>query len=84
MAHKLRTADPEVTVRTPDQLGAALLRFRKMVPLTQQEAGSRSAIKQAMVSRVEAGASGTSLGTLFRLLAGLDLELVVRKRRKTV
>lgn len=83
MAKELQPAKLEVAVRAPDQLGAALLRFRKLIAWTQQEVGARAAIKQAVVSRIEAGTPGTSLGTLFKLLAGLDLELVVRKRRKT-
>ncbi len=82
MTEKLQPKNLELSVRTPEQLGAALLRFRKLVSWTQQEAGAQSAVKQAMVSRVETGATGTSLGTLFKLLAGLDLELVVRRRRK--
>ncbi|HCU25353.1 MAG TPA: transcriptional regulator [Deltaproteobacteria bacterium] len=72
-----------VSARNPSQLGTALLRFRKLSLWTQQQSGDRAGVKQAMVSRVESGVSGTSLGTLFKLLAALDLELVVRKRRKT-
>ncbi len=78
-----KPANLELAVRNPNQMGAALLRFRKLGLLTQQQAGDRAAIKQALVSRIESGASGTSLETLFKLLAGLDLELAVRKRRKT-
>ncbi len=70
-------------VRNPQQLGAALFRFRKQVGWTQQQTGERSGIKQPIVSQAESGASGTQLGTLFKLLAGLDLELVVRNRKKT-
>ena len=83
MTKNPKSVNPEVVVRSPIQMGAALLRFRKLAPWTQQQAGSRAAIKQALVSRIEAGVPGTSLGTLFKLLAGLDLELVVRKRKKT-
>ncbi len=83
MTKRLKPVNLEVTVRNPSQMGAALLRFRKLALWTQQQAGARAAIKQAMVSRVESGAPGTSLETLFRLIAGLDLELVLRKRKKT-
>ncbi len=83
MSKQLKPENLEVPVRNPSQLGAALSRFRKLALWTQQQAGALAAIKQAMVSRVESGAPGTSLKTLFKLLAGLDLELVVRKRRKT-
>ena len=73
----------EPVVRSPDQLGAGLLRFRKRAGWTQQQVGERSGIKQAIVSQVELGAAGTRLGTIFKLLAGLDLELVLRNRKKT-
>jgi HTH-type transcriptional regulator/antitoxin HipB len=79
---KSKPLNPEPVVRNPAQLGAALLRFRKLVPWTQRQTGERAGIKQAMVSLVESGAPGTKLGTLFKLLAGLDLELIVRKRKK--
>ncbi|HEX5034516.1 MAG TPA: helix-turn-helix domain-containing protein [bacterium] len=82
MVKKLKPIDLEVVVRSPSQIGAAIQRFRKLAAWTQRQAGDSVAIKQALVSRVEAGVSGTSLGTLFKLLAGLDLELVVRKRKK--
>lgn len=73
----------EPVVRNSAQLGAALLRFRKLALCTQKQVGVKSAIKQALVSRIESGANGTRLETLFKLLAGLDLELVMRSRRKT-
>ncbi len=83
MNRPLKPENLEVPVRNSSQMGGGLLRFRKLDLLTQQQAGARAAIKQSVVSRVESGAPGTSLDTLFKLLAGLDLELVVRKRRKT-
>ncbi len=73
----------EPVVRNPAQLGSGLLRFRKQDAWTQQQAGERSGIKQSIVSQVESGKPGTRLGTLFKLLASLDLELVLRKRRTT-
>ncbi|MBI2981980.1 MAG: helix-turn-helix domain-containing protein [Deltaproteobacteria bacterium] len=75
---------PLPAVRNPSQLGAALLRFRRQVFWTQQQTGERAGIKQSMVSQIESGTSGTRLGTLFKLMAGLDLELVVRTRKKTL
>lgn len=73
----------ESTIRSPAQLGAALLRFRKQMSWTQRETGEHSGIKQSIVSQVESGTQGTRLGTLFKLLAALDLEFVLRKRKKT-
>lgn len=74
----------ELVVRNPAQLGVALLRFRKQGAWTQRQAGERSGIKQSMVSQVESGIPGTRLQTLFKILAGLDLELMVRGRKKTM
>ena len=83
MPKKSKKQALEPVVRNPTQLGAALFRFRKQVEWTQQQAGERADIKQSIVSQIESGASGTQLGTLFKLLAGLDLELVLRNRKKT-
>ena len=73
----------EPVERNSTQLGTALFRFRKQVKWPQQQAGLKSGIKQSIVSQIELGASGTQLGTLFKLTAGLDLELVLRNRKKT-
>lgn len=72
----------ETVARNPSQLGTALLRFRKQVPWTQQEVGERSGIKQSIVSQVESGTPGVRLSTLFKILAALNLELVVKNREK--
>lgn len=71
-------------VRNATQMGSALLRFRKQAQWTQQQTGERSGIKQSIVSQIESGATGTQLRTLFKLFAGLDLELVLRNRKKTL
>lgn len=71
-----------VVVRNVEHLGNALMRFRKLQALSQQVLGERAGIKQIGVSSVESGAAGTRLGTLFKLLAALDLELIIRRRRK--
>ncbi len=69
------------TSRTPDQLGAALRRERKKRGLTQGELGALINKRQATISALESGEGGT-LETLFAALAALDLEIVVRSRRK--
>lgn len=73
----------EVPVRNTTQLGTAILRFRKHNGWTQNALGKRAGLKQPIVSTTEHGASGTSLETFFKLLAALDLEIVVRRRRKS-
>ncbi len=80
---KVSPSNLEVVVRGVDQLGIALIRFRRQEGWTQDQAGERSGVKQTVISSVESGTIGTRVGTLFKILAALDLEVVVRKRRKT-
>jgi HTH-type transcriptional regulator/antitoxin HipB len=76
--------DLELVAREPGQIGNALHRFRKSADQTQSELSERAGVKQPIISQVELGAIGTRLETLFKILAALDLELVVRRRRKTL
>lgn len=68
--------------RNEKQLGAILRRARKQAGLTQGAVGDNIHLRQATVSRLEAGAPAIQLRTLMSALAALDLELVVRKRSK--
>jgi HTH-type transcriptional regulator / antitoxin HipB len=65
---------------SPEGLGAALRKERKKKGLSQTEVGKSVGIDQPTISRVEKGNTGTELGTLFRMLAALDLELVIQAR----
>jgi HTH-type transcriptional regulator/antitoxin HipB len=65
--------------RTPNQMGAALRRRRKEIGLSQARAGESIARRQATISELENGGD-VRLSTLLRLMATLDLELVVRPR----
>jgi len=67
-------------VRTAPQMGEALRRIRRADQLTQAELGQKMGVRQATVSRLEAGERGTELGTLMDALAALNLELVIRPR----
>ena len=69
-----------VTARTTSQVGESLRRRRKLLGWSQEELGRRSGVKQENLSAIENGAPGVRLGTIFRLLAALDLELTVRQR----
>jgi HTH-type transcriptional regulator / antitoxin HipB len=68
--------------RTTRQLGTALRRFRRQKALTQKALGDLMRARQATVSKLESGGTGTQLGVLVNALAALDLELVVRPRSK--
>ncbi len=73
----------KVIVRSAKQLGNALQRFRREQDWPQVRLSEQSGVKQATISQVESGAEGSRLETLFKLLAGLDLEIVVQPRTKT-
>lgn len=70
----------EQIVRTPKQLGEALRRHRRKLGLNQTDLGARTKLRQATISTVETGEPGTQLGTLYDVLAALNLELVLRPR----
>lgn len=65
-----------------DSLGLALRTERKKKNFSQQEVGDLIDIEQHTISKVENGNPGTSLNTLFRILAALDLEIVIQPRQK--
>ena len=62
-------------------LGAAIRRARKAKKLSQTEVGNTFNIEQSTISSIEQGAPGTRLKTLLRVLAALELELVVRPKQ---
>jgi HTH-type transcriptional regulator/antitoxin HipB len=68
--------------RTSPQLGAALRRRRKQAGLSQEALADKVKLRQATISRLENGDTGTELGTLLTVVAALDLEIVVRPRSK--
>ncbi len=70
----------EQFVYSPKTLGIAIQRQRKAKKLNQQDAGKAFKLKQATVSSIESGALGTRIDTLFRLLAALDLEMIIRSK----
>lgn len=69
--------------RTPKQIGEILRRQRQALKLTQQDIKTRTHLRQATVSKLEAGEPGVRMSTLFDILTALDLELVIRPRTKS-
>lgn len=70
------------SVYSPESLGVVLKRARKAKSLNQKEAGLPFKIEQTTVSSIEQGAPGTRIETLFRLLAALDLEMIIQSKEK--
>lgn len=73
----------EHIARTEKQLGAILRRVRRQAGLTQVAIAERTNLRQATVSRLEAGEPALQLRTLMWALAALNLELVVRPRSRS-
>lgn len=71
---------PKIVARTPQQVGAAVRRLRRRRALTQAALGERMHVRQATISKLEAGEPATQLRILMEALAALDLELVIRPR----
>lgn len=70
----------EYLVTTPPQLGQIARAVRKARGLTQEEMAARVGLRQKAVSLFEGNPGPTSLERLFRMLAALELELVVREK----
>lgn len=73
----------EILVQSPRLLGQAVKRYRRIKKLSQTDAGREFMVDQTTISSIENGASGTRIDTLFRLLAALDLEMVIRTKQPT-
>jgi HTH-type transcriptional regulator / antitoxin HipB len=69
---------------SPESLGQALRAERKKKGLSQKVVGHSVGMEQHTISKIEKGNPGTELNTLFRLLAALDLEVIVQPRQKPV
>ena len=69
------------TVRTPTQLGQLLQGQRKALRLSQTELGARAGISQKRQSALELAPDRITLDRLLRLLAALDLELVIQEKQ---
>lgn len=71
-----------IIITSPKMLGQLIRRVRKRKNLTQTEAGQNFNLDQTTLSSIEQGADGTRLGTIFRVLAALDLELIIQEKNK--
>ena len=71
-------------ISSPENLGQALRAERKQKKLTQKAVGHSVGMEQHTISKIEKGNPGTELNTLFRLLAALNLELIIQPRELPV
>lgn len=70
------------SARTAKQIGAIICRVRRNAKLTQSELGKRIGLRQATVSKLEAGGPATRLSTLLDVLTALGLEIIIDERGK--
>jgi len=69
--------------RQAKQLVSTVRRQRKKLELSQSALAAKAGLDQVTISRIEKELIDPKLATFFKLLAALDLELVVRSRKKT-
>jgi len=66
-----------------DQLKQHVRALRRVRGLTQQELASKLGVVQSRVAEIEANPAAMSVEQLFRLLAVLDVQLVLRDKSPT-
>jgi len=71
------------TITSPKILGQALKAARQKKRLTQAELGKLTGVEQKTVSSAENGSPGIRLDTFFRLLSGLNLNIILEMREKS-
>ena len=76
------SSELKIVARTPKQFTEALRRFRKKSKLSQKDVGEKVGLPQTTVSKIEKELISPSLRNLYKLLAALDLEIVVRPRKR--
>ena len=67
-------------ITSPKMLSHVIREFRYQDKISQTEISKISGIKQATVSAFENTPESTKIETLFKILAALELELVVQPR----
>jgi len=72
----------EIIVRTTVQLANSMRVRRRKLGLTQEQLAAKIGVRQKTLSEIE-NARSARLDTLLRILAVLDLELLVRERSKS-
>jgi HTH-type transcriptional regulator/antitoxin HipB len=69
-------------ILSTQSLGEALRAARKKKGMSQEQVGKSVGLDQPSMSKIERGESSARIDTLFRLLAALDLELILQPRQK--
>ena len=72
-----------IPITSPKTLGQVLRKYRKEHGLSQVEVAKKYNLTQKMISNIEAGLSGVQLGTLFKLMSALGLEIQLLPRENS-
>ena len=72
-----------MVITTAKMLSHVIREFRYQGDLSQTDVAKLAGTTQARISAFENGPERTKLETLFKILAGLELELVVQPRKKS-
>lgn len=79
----IQAAEEEVVIRAPSQLAQLVIALRRQCGLSQSVLAQKvGGISQARLSALELNPGRFTLERLLLILAALDLELVVRPRRR--
>jgi HTH-type transcriptional regulator/antitoxin HipB len=70
-------------VTAPGAFSTAIRDARRRMGLTQAQLAELAVVSQPTLSNLERGHSVPSIGTLLRIVAAVDLELVLQDRTKT-
>lgn len=73
---------PAQLARNASQIGAIVRRARRARGLTQAQLAAKVGVRQATISSLERGESGTGLRILLDVLAALNLQLLIDERGK--
>ncbi len=68
--------------RNSHQIGAAIQRVRKQRGLTQSQLAERAGLRQETISIIENGEKASRIPSILRVLAALDLELIIQSRSR--
>lgn len=71
-------------MRSVEQLGSAIRRFRKLQKISQVDLAKKAGVTQKTISKIESNSSKAAISTLFLVLAALKLDMVISERPKTV
>ncbi|KTD61430.1 helix-turn-helix domain-containing protein [Legionella spiritensis] len=70
-------------IRSPTELAILIKNQRKKLGLSQAEVGDLVNLKQKTISAIENSPESVKLGTLFRILSAIDLEINIAPKNES-